>query len=139
MTKKFLKKKLKPAFPETVRLLSKTTRMQCADQYDPHGSLVHLLENYRSGGTWRGCLFTRRHAQKIQRVSVKKMFPYRNKRIHLLSKVDVMHFAAVSGKPLACRKEALEFIARQRTSKSKTIKDHRLKQRAAGFDQSHTR
>lgn len=34
--------------------------------------------------------------------------------MHLLIKIDVMHFAAVSGKPLACRKEALGLFGRQR-------------------------
>ena len=55
MTKKFLKKNWKPVFPETIQLPSKTTRMQCAYQFDPHGSLRTFCKIVVWGGTWRVC------------------------------------------------------------------------------------
>ena len=58
MTKKFLKKNWKPTFPQTMQLPSKTTRMQCAGQYDPQGSLAHLYENCRSEGHLEGLPFS---------------------------------------------------------------------------------
>lgn len=99
--------------------------MQYVDQYDPTVHL-HTFRRIVVRGALRGAvLFMGRIVQKIQRVSVKKLFPDQTKRIHLLIKIDVKHFAAVSGKSLACRKEAFGLVGRLRPDKSKILKNHR--------------
>jgi hypothetical protein len=67
------------------------------------------------------------------------MFLYRTKRIHLLIKIDVKHFAAVSEKLLHAERRRSVWLADYGRTKARYSKIIADKQRAAGFDQSHMR
>ncbi len=74
-----------------------------------------------------------------QHPTLKNRFPSCGERIHLLIKIDVQHFAAVAGKTSCMQKGGVRFHRPNRLSKARYSKIIAKKQRAARFDQSHTR
>jgi hypothetical protein len=65
-------------------------------------------------------------------------FPCRTERIHLLIKIDVQHLAAVLGKTLLAERRRSVWSVYKGRSNARNSMIIAKKQRAAGFDQSHT-